>query len=82
MNARPTLARLSGVTKFVAAALSIPIAIGLLNAVAGLFQRAGTPLEQIVADERACTSYAFVSERETCVRSYLTTSRVRNVASR
>jgi hypothetical protein len=81
MNAKPTLARPRVVTT-VAAALSTVIAIGLLTAVTGLFQRDGAPFEQVVIAERACANYAFVSERETCVRLYLATSRVQSVASR
>jgi len=82
MNAKPVLARSHVVTNIVATALSALIAIGLLSAVAGLFQRDGAPFEQVVIAERACTNYAFVSEREACVRLFLATSRVRNVASR
>ena len=82
MNAKPTLARPRVVTTVAAAALSTVIAIGLLTAVAGLFQRDGAPFEQVVIAERACANYAFVSERETCVRLYLATSRVQSVASR
>ena len=82
MNAKPVLARSHVVTTIVAATLSALIAIGLLSAVAGLFQRDGAPFEQVVIAERACTNYAFVSEREACVRLFLATSRVRNVASR
>ena len=43
MNAKPTLARPRVVTTIAAAALSIVIAIGLLTAVTGLFQRDGAP---------------------------------------
>jgi hypothetical protein len=82
MNAKPVLARPHVFTSIVAAALSALIAIGLLSAVAGLFQRDGAPFEQVVIAERACTNYAFVSEREACVRLFLAASRVRNVASR
>jgi hypothetical protein len=82
MNARPTLARRHVVTTIVAAALSVLIAIGLLTAVTDLFQRDGAPFEQVVIAEDACGNYAFVSERETCVRLYLAASRLRNVASR
>jgi hypothetical protein len=82
MNAKPNFARPHVVTKIVAAALSSFIAIGLLTAVAGLFQRDGAPFEQVIIAEHACANYAFVSERETCVRLYLAVSRVRNVASR
>ena len=82
MNAKPTLARPHVVTSIIAAALATLIAIGLLTAVTGLFQRDGAPFEQLVIAEHACATYAFVSERETCVRLYLAASRVQNVASR
>jgi len=82
MNVKPKLARPSVVTTLVTVALSTLIATGLLTAVTGLFQRDGAPFEQVVIAEHACASYAFVSERETCVRLYLATSRVQNVASR
>lgn len=82
MNAKPKLARPQVVTTLVAATLATLIAIGLLTAVTGLFQRAGAPFEQVVIAEHACTTYAFVSEREACVRLHLATSRVQNVASR
>jgi hypothetical protein len=32
--------------------------------------------------EHACANYAFVSEREACVRLYLAASRVQNIAHR
>ena len=82
MNAKPTLARPHVVTTIVAAALSAIITIGLLSAITGLFQRDGAPFGQVVIAEHACANYAFVSERETCVRLYLTAARVRNIASR
>jgi hypothetical protein len=86
MNAKPFLAYPHSHphvrTTIVAAALSALIAITLLSAVAGLFLRAGTPFEQIVIAERACADYAFVSERETCMRLFLAASQLRSVASR
>ena len=82
MSAKPVLARPHVFMTFVAAALSALIAIGLLSAVTGLFQRDGAPFEQVVITERACANYSFVSERETCERLFLAASRVRNVASR
>jgi len=74
MNAKPTLARPHVAATMVAAALSILIAIGLLTAVTGSFQRDGAPFEQVVIAEHACASKVFVSERETCVRSQLAAS--------
>ena len=82
MNAKPVLARPHVVTTIVAAALSALTATGLLSAVIGLFQRDGAPFEQVVIAEHACRNYAFVSEREVCVRLYLAPSRVLNVVSR
>jgi hypothetical protein len=80
MNAKPFLAYPHSHphvrTTIIAAALSALIAIALLSAVAGLFLRDGTPLEQIVIAEHACADYAFVSEREACIRSYLAASQV------
>ena len=82
MNAKPTLSRPHVVTTIAAAALSALLAGGLLTAVTGLFLRDGTPFEQVVAAEQACKNYAFVSERETCVRLFLAASRRQSVASR
>jgi hypothetical protein len=77
MNARPTLPRPRLGVTLVAAALAALIAIGLLAAVAGLLLRDGTPLARLVIAEHACADRAFVSERETCVRSFLVASPVR-----
>jgi len=82
MNAKPFLAHPHVGTTIVATALSALIAIGLLSAVAGLFLRDGTPLEQIVIAEHACADYAFASERETCMRLFLAGSHIQRVASR
>jgi hypothetical protein len=82
MNVKPTLPRPGVVTTLVTVALSTLIAIGLLTAVTGLFQRDGTPFEQVAIAEHACANSAFISEREACVRLYLAASRVQNVASR
>jgi hypothetical protein len=80
MNAKPILARRPIGTTLVAAALSTLVAIGLLSTVSSLFLRDGAPLEQAAIAERACADYAFVSERETCMRT-LAASRARIVAS-
>jgi len=82
MNVKPTLTRPRVATTLVTAALSTLIAIGLLTAVTGLFQRDGAPFEQVVIAEHACANHTFISEREACVRLYLAASRVKNVASR
>jgi hypothetical protein len=80
MNANPVLARPLGTT-IVAAALSFLVTIGLFTAVADLFLRDGTPLQNVAIAERACSELAFVSEREACVRSFLAAAYDRHVAS-
>jgi len=50
--------------------------------VSRLFQRDGTPFEQVAIAEHACANHPFMSEREACVRSYLAASRVQNAAGR
>jgi hypothetical protein len=82
MNAKPVLTHPHVVRTIVVAALSALIAIGLLSAVTGLFQRDGAPFEQVVIAERACSNHTFVSEREACVQLFLAASHVRNLASR
>ncbi|MGA2552359.1 MAG: hypothetical protein ABSF50_19610 [Burkholderiaceae bacterium] len=82
MNDKPILPRPHAGTTVAAAALSSFIAIGLLTAVVGLFERDGTPFEQVVVAEHACASYEFVSERAACTQLFLAAARVRNVASR
>jgi hypothetical protein len=82
MNAKSALAQPHVGTKLVAAALSALIGISLLSAVTGLFQRNGTPFDQVVAAERACADRAYVSEIETCVRSNLAASRLQRIAGR
>jgi hypothetical protein len=81
MNAKPILARPLGIA-IVASTLSFLATIGLFTAVAGLFLRDGTPLQNVAIAERACSELAFVCEREACVRSFLAAAYDRRVASR
>jgi len=74
MNATPKLPRRHPITSAPAAVLSVVIALVLLGSVTELFQRDGTPFEQLVAAEHA--NYAYASEREACVRVYLATARL------
>lgn len=53
------------------AALAAVIAIGILSVVVSLFQSRGAPMQRLVAAERACASYAYQSERETCMKQWL-----------
>ena len=82
MRARPMIARPRVVRTIIAAGLAVLITTSLFAAITSMFQREGAPFEQVVAAERACANYAFISERETCVRLDLAASRVHNIASR
>jgi hypothetical protein len=82
MNPLTEISRSHIVTMIIAGLLSVFIAIGGLSAVAGLFLRDGTPYEQVLAAERACTNDAPVSEREACPRPDAEGSHVSRVASR
>lgn len=80
MNATPTLPQASALKTSVIAALAAFIAIGLLSAVVVLFQRDGAPMERLAAAERACAGYAYVSDREACMREWLVAKGASNVA--
>ena len=54
----------------VASVLATLITVGVLSAVAGLFQTRGLPLEELAAAERACAEQMYVSDRETCIREW------------
>lgn len=82
MNTKPVLARLSISMTIIAAALSFLVSIGFLVAVTELFARDGTPLQNVVVAERACSELAFVSDRDACIRRFLAASDHRRVASR
>ncbi len=82
MNAKRAYPQFSPLSTIAAAAIATFVAIGLLTAVAFLFQRAGTPLEQLVAAERACIQRLYVSEREACMHEWLATARASAVAVR
>jgi hypothetical protein len=82
MIAKPTFPRSSSFSITIAAALATLIAIGLLTAVAFMFQRDGKPMEQLAAAERACIQRVYVSEREACMREWLAAARSSNVASK
>lgn len=58
------------------------VAVGLLSAVVVSFQRSGAPFEQLVAAERACSHYTYVSEREACMNNWVASHRTATVASK
>ena len=82
MNRKPILARPSvGMTLFTVT-LSLLITTVLLTGVTELFLLDGTPFQQVVIADRACSEAKFVSERAACVRAFLAASYHRQVASR
>ena len=80
MNARPNFATRSSFLTFAAATLAAVIALGILWAVVVAFQSKGTPMERLVAAERACAGHAYLSEREACMKQWLAVSRATSVA--
>ncbi|HEX4524482.1 MAG TPA: hypothetical protein VH704_13250 [Casimicrobiaceae bacterium] len=80
MRIQPSRSRVGGT--LVAVALATLIAVGLLDGVATLFLRDGTPFEQALIAERACSEYRFVSEREACMRAFAARADRPAVASR
>ena len=80
MSIQPFRSRLGG--NLVALTLAALLAIGLLDGVAALFLHAGTPFEQALIAERACSEYKFVSEREACMRAFAAATERPAVASR
>jgi len=82
MNAEPSFPRFSLFSTTIVAALATLIAIGLLNAVAFVFQRDGSPLAQLAAAERACVQHVYLSEREACMREWLAAAHDNRLARR
>lgn len=82
MNAKPKLSCRPVIATVVAAALSVVISVGLLEAITASFRHDGLPFERWAAAERACADHRYVSKRDGCVRTYLAAARVRQVASR
>lgn len=82
MNVRPALVQPSLITRFAAATLASIVAIGILAAVTVLLQRNGAPMAQLAAAERACVEHIYVSEREACMRRWLTAERAPSMASK
>lgn len=65
----------------IAAAAAI-IAVSLLSTLVVHFERDGKPLANLVAAERACAQFAYVSERELCMSRWLAALRSEAVAKR
>jgi hypothetical protein len=80
--ARLYFASRSGWLVFSAATAAGAVAGALLSAVVLLFQSRGEPMGEWAVAERACAQHAYRSERDTCMKQWLATSRATSVASK
>jgi amino acid transporter len=71
MNAKLDFTYTNPLKTVAIAALAAVITIGILSIIVSLFQSRGAPMQRLVAAERACASYAYQSERETCMKQWL-----------
>jgi hypothetical protein len=67
--------------QIVAAALATLITAVLFGTVVASLQSDGLPLERAAAAQRACATYRFVSERESCVDRYAASQHPEALAS-
>jgi len=81
MNTHLRLPPRPAAMQFIAATLAGAIAIAIVAGMASLFLRDGTPMQQLVAAERACAGHAYVSEREVCARDWVVASGAPRIAS-
>jgi hypothetical protein len=79
-NLNPFLARPGPVALATTAAVSTVIAVAILGAVTALFQSRGLPMEELAAAERACSEHVYVSDRETCVRNWVSAAHGERIA--
>ena len=82
MNAKLNTAFPSSTLTVATATAATVMALGILWAVAILFQSRGAPMERIVAAERACAQYIYQSERVACMNEWLATSQSESIARR
>ena len=81
MNANPEQPRaLRPAETLAAATAAAVIALGLLWGVVTLFQSRGAPLEELAAAERACAGQVYVSDREACMKQWISDMRRTAVA--
>lgn len=71
MNAKPAFDQPRPSQTIAVAALATVIGMCLLWAVAALFQSRGQPFERLVAAEQACAQYAYRSEQQACIDSWI-----------
>lgn len=70
------------IQKVAAAAIAIVITLGIAWGIGALFQSRGTPLQFVVAAERACAHENYQSDIQACMNNWMTERQVRTVAAR
>ena len=75
MTSKPNTGSRSPLLTVAAAAVAAFAGLTILWATVALFQSRGVPMEHAVAASRACAHHGYQSERETCMRLWLTESR-------
>ncbi len=75
MNAKTNIETRSPLVTVLAAAVAAFAGLTILWGTVTLFQSRGVPMEQAVAASRACAHHAFQSERDACMKLWLTESR-------
>ena len=71
MNAKLNIESRSPILTISAGTLAAIVALGTLWAVVLLFQSKGLPMERLVAAERACVHHNYQSEREACMKLWI-----------
>lgn len=70
------------IQKVAAAAIATVITLGIAWGIGTLFQSRGTPLEFVVAAERACADKNYQSDLQACMNNWMTARQERTVAAR
>ena len=82
MHKTRTFATHSPLSTVAASVLATVISLGILSAVAFMFQRDGKPLQRLATAERACVHYSYRSERQACMNAWLAASQPGTLAGR
>jgi len=72
MIREPNFASLSPLQTLVAATAAGAIAIGIFSGIVLLSEQGGKPLERLAAAERVCAHSGYMSERQMCMKEWLT----------
>src|SRR5262249_13230383 len=71
-HANPAFPRRSSLGTVITSAFATLIALGILVATTMLFQSRGMPMAELAVAERACAGQTYVSDRERCMREWVT----------